>query len=420
MGSFFYHIFLLSYSIGAKIASFFNAKAKLWVAGRKNWHNKLGEWVKGLPADKKIVWIHCPSLGEFEQGRPVLEAIREKFPEYQILLSFFSPSGYEVRKNYAKADYITYLPLDNYFTAKKFIETVSPSLVIWVKYDYWYYFLTGLADKNIPVVLISAIFRKNQPFFKWYGEFWKKMLKAFDKIFVQNEESISLLKQIGIVESVSLAGDTRYDRVVDIANNFEPLPQLVTDFCCSNKVIVAGSTWEEDEEILTHFTEINKDIKFIIAPHEVDADSIGEVKRRFKGAILFSELEKYRGADVNVMIIDNIGMLSRLYKLATITYIGGGFNDSGIHNTLEAAVHGKPVVFGPVYEKFAEAIGLIDAKAAFSVQTALQLEEIFGKLLENKAILIDAGNTAREFVYANCGATKKIMDYLCEKRLLIK
>lgn len=419
MGAVFYHIFLLAYSVGAKITSYFNPKAKKWIDGRKNWHRKISDWRSAQPKDAKTVWLHCASLGEFEQGRPVLEAIKEQFPEYKIVLTFFSPSGYEEKKTYTKADYICYLPLDNVITASKFVETVKPSIVVWVKYDYWYYYLSSLKQANIPVVLISAIFRPSQPFFKWYGKFWIKILQNFTHIFVQTKQSAELLKGIGIIHNVSVAGDTRFDRVMQIAANNEPLPTSITDFCGSSKVIVAGSTWEDDEAILKHYAALHREIKFIIAPHEVDTTSIAEVQGRLPNSCLYSAIENINPEN-NVLIIDNIGMLSRLYKLATITYVGGGFNDSGIHNTLEAAVHEKPVVFGPVYEKFAEAVDLVSTGAASSIASAIELEQTFDALLQNPERLKKAGKEARNYVLKNCGATKEILDYLCENRLLIK
>lgn len=420
MGTVIYNIFLVLYSTAIRIASFFNKKAALWVQGRKQWQLKLQKKLDEMEPGNNWIWFHCASLGEFEQGRPVLEKMKDTFPDYKILLTFFSPSGYEIRKNYPKADMVMYLPMDDFIASKKFIRLLKPSLVIWVKYDYWYYYLTELKKMNIPVILVSGIFREGQPFFKWYGAIWKKMLETFTHIFVQNDYSAALLKAIGIQGNVTVAGDTRYDRVIDIAENFEPLPKAVLDFCNGHHTIVAGSTWEEDNALFTHFSRENNHLRFIIAPHETDKAAIEDAKKHYHSPILFSDLinNESLAKQSNVLIIDNIGMLSRLYKIATIAYVGGGFNDSGIHNTLEAAVHGKPVIFGPVYEKFAEANGLIEKNAAYSISNALELEQALNKLLLDTQFLETAGCAAKEFVYSNRGATETIINYLCEKRLL--
>jgi 3-deoxy-D-manno-octulosonic-acid transferase len=361
--------------------------------------------------------MHCASLGEFEQGRPIIEQIKKDYPSYKMLLTFFSPSGYEVRKNYSGADGIFYLPLDGKKNANKFIEIVNPSLVIWVKYEYWYYYLTALQQKNIPTVLVSAIFRESQPFFKWYGGLWKKILQSFDKIFVQNEYSISLLKSIEMHENAVLAGDTRFDRVIAIAENKCPLPYELIQFCKNKKVIVAGSTWEEDEEELVHYARTHEHIKFIIAPHEIDEERLSDIKIMFKNAIYFSEFVK-ENANAQVIIIDNIGMLSSLYDLADVAYIGGGFNDAGIHNILEAAVYGKPIVFGPVYEKFSEANDLVDRGGAFSIENALELETLLDKLLSGNELLKNTSEISKKYVYEKQGATNIIVNYLYKKRLL--
>ncbi len=367
---------------------------------------------------EKVIWVHCASLGEFEQGRPIIESIKAQYPSYKILLTFFSPSGYEVKKNYNGVDAVFYLPLDGKSNANKFIDIVKPSLVIWVKYEYWYYFLTALQQKNIPTVLVSAIFRESQPFFKWYGSLWKKILQSFDKIFVQNKYSISLLKSIMMDKNALIAGDTRFDRVISIVENKTALPDVLIQFCKNKKIIVAGSTWEEDEEELVHYARMHDEIKFIIAPHEIDTERLLDIKRMFKNAIYFSEFVQ-GNVDAQVIIIDNIGMLSSLYELAHITYIGGGFNDSGIHNILEAAVYGKPIIFGPEYEKFSEAVDLVDREGAFSIENALELESLLDKLLQDEALLKNTSNVSKNYVYEKQGATNLIVQYLHEKRLLI-
>jgi 3-deoxy-D-manno-octulosonic-acid transferase len=408
----------LLYKFGALIASLVNKKAKMWQNGRRNIFENILNWRSTISENQKIIWMHCASLGEFEQGRPILENIKAKYPKYKILLTFFSPSGYEIRKNYTGADAVFYLPLDGKKNAEKFIDVVKPSVVIWVKYEYWYHYLTCLKNKNIPVFLISAIFRANQPFFKWYGAFWKKILYCFSHIFVQNKESISLLNSIGIDKNLSVAGDTRFDRVIDIANQQNTLPDSISSFCSNAKVIVAGSTWQDDEEELVHYAKTNPQIKFIIAPHEISTERIAEVEAIFKNSVTLSQLNSNNNK-VQVLIIDNIGLLSQLYRIATIAYIGGGFNSSGIHNILEAAVYGKPIIFGPVYEKFAEAKSLVNLNAAFSFENALELEQLLDTLFNNNELYNKAAITSKNYVFNMQGATNNIVQLLYEKRLLI-
>ena len=420
-----YHIFLVGYALGIRIAALWNPKARLWLAGRKNLFSSINlptaQAGCQLPtASSQVIWMHCASLGEFEQGRPLLEDIKLQYPGYRIVLSFFSPSGYEVMKDYPGADHIFYLPMDSLSNAKKFIDAVKPSLVLWVKYEYWFYYLDELKRRNIPVILVSGIFRAGQPFFKWYGGIWRAMLGCFTHFFVQNEASEKLLQTIGIKENITLNGDTRFDRVIAIAKNFEPVPHI-EGFCDNNRVIVAGSTWEEDEIELLHYVKVHPEIKFIIAPHEVGEKKLNEVKKEFPNSVFYSSLAANpAAADINknVLIIDNIGMLSRLYKYATITYVGGGFGSDGVHNVLEAAVFGKPVVFGPEYEKFAEATGLVEAGGGLSFSLPLGLEKIFTELLSDESSLKEAGDASKEFVFEQQGATGKIISYIQEKRLL--
>ena len=409
MSLLFYNLFLFLFSVGIRVAALWNRKANLWVRGRVQF--------PVLPLNDKVIWMHCASLGEFEQGRPLLEAIKEQYPSFKIVLSFFSSSGYETRKNYAGADSVIYLPMDNSVHAKRLISAINPSLVIWVKYEYWYYYLTELKKRNIPVLLVSGIFRESQPFFKWYGGIWKQMLKCFRHLFVQNEASKVLLRTIGIEASV--AGDTRFDRVIAISEKREPV-KFIREFIGSKQVLVAGSTWEDDEVELIHYVKAHPEVKFIIAPHETDKNNMEDVKKQFGNVILYSSLlaGERIPADTNVLLIDNIGMLSRLYQYADVTYVGGGFGKDGIHNILEAAVYSKPVIFGPVYEKFAEARCLVSAGGAFSVESALELEALLNNLFSNKDECKLAGKICGDYVYSNKGATSKIMDYVTEKRLL--
>ena len=412
-------MFLLLYHFGIKVIAFKSPKAKLWLAGRQNYYQKLQNWKATLQQNDKIIWVHCASLGEFEQGRPLIEYIKKNHAEIKILLTFFSPSGYEVRKNYSQADAVFYLPLDSKKNANQFIEIVQPNFVIWVKYEYWYYYLTTLKAKNIPVFLVSAKFRESQPFFKWYGKLYIKILQSFTHIFLQNDEtSLELLQQINI-KNVTAVGDTRFDRVAEIIHTKNNLPAAIVQFCRNQKVIVAGSTWQEDEELLVHYANVHPTIKFIIAPHDVDVERIAEVKNVFKTATTLSEMLQGKAA-TQVLIIDNIGMLASLYKIADITFIGGGFNSSGIHNVLEAAAYGKPVIFGPIYEKFAEAVDLVTLGGAYSVDTSIALEALLDKLFNDTVLLQNAGAISENYVKNMQGATNKIMQYFYENRLFTK
>lgn len=403
-------------------------KAKKWIQGRKNIFDLID---KQLATNSgKPIWMHCASLGEFEQGRPLLEELKSKNSKVKIVLTFFSPSGYEVMKDYKGADFIFYLPMDSPVNAKRFLDAVNPALVLWVKYEYWFYYLTEIKQRHIPTVLVSGIFRKNQPFFKWYGAIWRKMLETFTHFFVQNSTSKQLLASLGYHENVSMNGDTRYDRVLEIAENFIPVLHIEA-FCGDSQVIVAGSTWEEDEIEFLHFVNVNPLIKFIIAPHEIDEINLKNVKNEFPNSIFYSELVEHettqnqqlllangQSRQPHVLIIDNIGMLARLYKYATIAYVGGGFGSAGVHNVLEAAVYGKPVIFGPEYEKFDEAIGLIVAGAGISIDGPVGLEQVMNELLNDEAIRKSRGEAAKHFVDDQAGASIKISQFIQENRLL--
>jgi len=407
----FYRFIVWLYQLGIRLIALWNTKARKWVEGRKQFPE--------FSHDRKpCIWVHCASLGEFEQGRPVLEALKNNYPGYPVMLSFFSPSGYEIRKNYPGADTVFYLPSDTPGHAEKLINLINPALVIWVKYEYWYYYLSTLHKKGVPVLLVSGIFRPSQPFFTWYGSFWRKMLGQFQMLFVQNNDSNQLLKSIGITNSI-VAGDTRFDRVVEIAEKKKQV-QYIESFTANFPVVVAGSTWEEDEVEWMHFVRLHPGVRFVFAPHVVSAERVNAMKKTFSGAITYSQLSANPEIPIgcHVLIIDNIGMLSSLYQYAQITYIGGGFGNDGIHNTLEAAVYGKPVVFGPQYQKFAEAVDLVKIGAAFPVSNALVLEKIINHLLNHKESCEKAGETARQYVYQQKGATDLIMTYVAEKRLL--
>ncbi|MBW0179330.1 glycosyltransferase N-terminal domain-containing protein [Sediminibacterium sp.] len=412
-----YRIFVWIYPKAAWLLSFYNPKAKLWVNGRKQQFRKLSMIFH--TNQQPVVWMHCSSLGEFEQGKPVLESIRQQYPQYFILISFFSPSGYEIRKHDTVADYVCYLPMDRPYNASRFLNIVQPSLVFFVKYEFWFYYLDEIRQRNIPLLLVSGIFRPDQAFFKWYGKFYRGMLQKFSHLFLQNKESYALLQQLELSQDYSVAGDTRFDRVLQIAGRFEPLP-LIASFCGSHPVIVAGSTWTDDDEALDHFANTYTDIRFIIAPHDIDEDRLKECEHLYQHSIRYSALVAQPDAAMNrnVLIMDNMGMLSKLYHYATIAYIGGGFGDDGIHNALEAAVFGKPVVFGPVYDKYQEAIDLVDTGAAFSIEDALELEEQLKELLSNQTLLKQSGRIAGDYVREQAGATAMILHYIQANRLL--
>jgi len=403
------------------IASLFNAKAKKWVTGRKGIFTRLEETI---PQNEKIIWMHCASLGEFEQGRPVIEKLKYTYPRHKILITFFSPSGYEAQKNYQLADWVFYLPADGPRNAKKFLEIVNPSLVIFVKYEFWYYYLKKIKYRNIPLLLISAIFRKEMSFFKWHGMLQRKMLSRFDHLFVQTKQSKLLLDGIGLGSICTVSGDTRFDRVIEIAEEFTPLP-LIENFIANVKVIVAGSTWPADEIVLKRMFTAPEGLptKLIIAPHEISDKHIADIKNLFPDAVLYSSLVENEIESLsNCLIIDNIGMLSRLYYYATFTYIGGGLTPGGVHNVLEAAVYYKPVLFGPYFQKYSEAVGLLKAGGGWSFRdkqkNGIALTNQIKFLLENNAAYEKMSTAAGEFIHENIGASAKIISFIQEKRLL--
>ncbi len=417
---FFYNIFLWVFKAGIHIASLFSTKASKWVQGRKGLFEKLEA---AIPANSKIVWMHCASLGEFEQGRPLLEKMKDQYPEYRFLLTFFSPSGYEVQKNYTGADWVFYLPADGPTNARRFLEIVHPSLVIFVKYEFWYYYLKKIKYRNIPLVLVSALFRKDMSFFSWYGGLQRKMLSRFDHLFVQNESSAELIRGIIGAGNCTVSGDTRFDRVAAIAGRFEPIP-LVEEFSGNSPLLVAGSTWPDDEKVLAGAWQgLNiTGLKIIIAPHEIDEKHMLEVKNLFPEAVRFSEAKTGSIKEKKVLIIDNIGMLSRLYKYGWLTYIGGGMNKNGVHNVLEAAVYSKIVLFGPFYHKYNEATGLVSCGGGISFtdeeKNGQTLKLIIETLADDEREYQIRSESAGHFVQSNRGATNKIIHYFQEKRLL--
>lgn len=413
-----YNLFLVIYSFGIRVVSTWNKKAKLWVKGRENFFENLSNTYTVSP--NKKVWMHCSSLGEFEQGRPVLKKIIENDPDTFIVITFFSPSGYEIAKNDKDFRQVYYMPMDSPSNAKQLLDLFKPDIILWVKYEYWHYYLQEIKRRNIPLLLISGVYQNNQVFFKWYGSFYRKMLECFTHFFVQNISSKEQLQKLIAEEKITVSGDTRCDRVTNIAENFTEVDGIA-NFCGNKKVIVAGSTWEDDEAEWTHFVKTHPEIKFIIAPHEIDDENLADIKKEFPGSIFYSEWMEKQVSDngtSNCMIIDNIGMLSRLYKYATITYVGGGFGYNGLHNILEAAVYGKPVIFGPEYERNFEAEELIDCSGAISIENALELEKVVNGLLNNEEEIASRGNAAKNYVYNNAGASQKIIEYIQKNRLL--
>ncbi|WP_338140791.1 3-deoxy-D-manno-octulosonic acid transferase [Wenyingzhuangia gilva] len=385
----------------------FSTKIKLFVEGRQEVFQKLKNKIN---LTHKTVWIHAASLGEFEQGRPVIEEIKKEYPEYQIVVTFFSPSGYEVRKNYELANVVCYLPLDTIDNAKKFIKLVQPSVAIFIKYEIWPNYLIELKKQNIPTLLVSGIFRENQIFFKSYGGWMRKSLNTFTSFFVQDETSKELLNSIAINE-VSIVGDTRFDRVQKLVETNEKLP-FVNDFKNESYLLVAGSTWLEDEEkLLAYINNIaKKDEKFIIAPHNIKAEEILRLKNSLqKKTVLFTEKAGKNLSDYQVMIVDTVGILSKIYAYANVAYIGGGYTKSGVHNTLEAATYGLPIVIGPNFKKFKEVKDLVSLKGCVSVNNSNDLSEFLKSMYQDSEVRAEKSRITKNYVTQNLGATQKIM-----------
>ncbi|CAN5571847.1 glycosyltransferase N-terminal domain-containing protein [soil metagenome] len=416
MGKFAYILFIRLYPLAAKIFGLFNKKARLWVAGRQDIFASIHGRLQN--DTRKKIWVHCSSLGEFEQGLPLMEELKKKYPFCAVVLTFFSPSGYENEKDNKIADHVFYMPVDGPENAKKFYDSVQPSLVVFVKYEFWYYYLHEAKQRNIPLLLVSGIFRKSQPFFAWYGDFHRQMLQCFTHLFVQTEDTLQLLKSIQVINA-SVSGDTRFDRVLEIAEDFKPVPGI-DKFIAGKSVVVAGSTWLEDDEALDHYANTYKDHCFIIAPHNIGEGRLKECESLYKKCIRYSALQGLSGIpkEATILLIDNIGVLKYLYKYADICYVGGGFGGDGVHNVLEAAIYNKPVVFGPEYEKYVEAVELIDKEGAFSVENALELEEMLNELFEDADLYQYCAVAAGNYVRSKTGATAGVMQYIQEKRLL--
>lgn len=395
--------FLLSF------VALFNSKINLFVQGRKNVFTFLEQKIK---ATDKTIWFHAASLGEYEQGLPVIEKIKTEYPSHKIVVTFFSPSGYEVRKNNTVADATIYLPLDTKTNAKKFLKMVHPEMAFFIKYEYWLNYLNELKTTKTPTYLISGIFRKNQMFFKWYGGFYRKALDSFTYFFVQNEASKKLLLQLG-KSNVAISGDTRFDRVAAILEKDNSL-EYISQFKNNTLTIVVGSSWPKDEALLLDFINKNEfNIKFIIAPHNIKDNQIELLKSRItKKTVLFSEMKGKKLADFDVFIIDTIGILTKIYSYADIAYVGGGFGNPGVHNLLEPATYGVPIVIGPNYSHFAEATALVNMGGCVSISTKKELGDTFKDLILNDAIRSEKGHICSTFVLMNKGATNIIMKTL--------
>ncbi len=405
---FFYTLGIHLYYWAIRIATYFIPKAKAWIDGRKQLFSQLESDIK-TPVD---VWVHCASLGEFEQARPLIEALRERYPEKQVLLTFFSPSGYEIRKNYAVVNHVFYLPIDTPRNARRFLDIVQPKVAIFVKYEFWQNYLCALKNRNIPTLLISAIFHPKQPFFRWYAPLFRPVLDCFDRLFVQNEASAQLLEEIQL-RHFQITGDTRVDRVLAIAQTAKGFPKI-KQFTSNSPTLIAGSTWPPDEAILADYINAHpdEDWKYIFAPHDIEASHIEQLVARFEVPTLrYTRLTPSSDlANTKVLIVDTIGMLSQLYQYGNIAYIGGGFG-AGIHNTLEPIAFGLPVVFGPKYEKFEEAVRLIATGGGFCVHSKADFGDIF-KNLQNEPQYTVASKAAKAYIIQNQGATLKILDYL--------
>lgn len=407
-------LYNLGIALGAafvRLISPLNPKMRAIFSGRKGMFERMQS---EIGYDAPIVWIHVASLGDFEQGRPLVDCVKERYPDHKILLTFFSPSGYEVRKNYANADYVFYIPIDTKRNVRRFLDIVKPEIAIFVKYEFWLNMLTELRRRNIRTFITSAIFRRNSIFFSPFGWWWRRALHSFESIFVQDEGSKSLLAELGF-DNVIVAGDTRFDRVAAIAESAERV-DIVEQFKGDKQLFVAGSTWGIDEEYLVPLINAYPNTKFIIAPHEISEERISKLEREVKGGVVrYTRFTQCEYADKQLLVLDTMGLLSRVYGSADWAYIGGGFG-AGIHNTLEAAVYGLPVAFGTKYRKFKEACDLISLGVARSVRNREELQQWFASLHHNQAELDKIKALAKEYTSHHRGATDKIVDSIFTRR----
>ena len=407
---FLYQIIILFVAQLLKLVALLNPKIKLFVEGRKVVFQTLQE---SITPSEKTIWFHAASLGEYEQGLPIMEAVKKIYPSHKIILTFFSPSGFEVKKNNTVADVTVYLPLDTISNAKQFLDLVHPEKVFFIKYEFWPNYLKELKNQNIKTYLISGIFRENQAFFKWYGGFYRNALQAFDYFFVQNDSSKKLIQRLGF-DNVMISGDTRFDRVMNILERDNSL-DFMDEFCTTNsKIIVIGSSWPKDEELLiSYINQADATVKFVIAPHNIKTDQIITLKSQLrKKTILFSEKDSDDVSNYAVFIIDTIGILTKIYSYADIAYVGGGFGNPGVHNVLEPATFGVPIVLGPNYEHFAEAIALVSLGGCISIKDFNSLAATFNLLLQNEDERFEKGHICSTFVQMNTGATEKISNQI--------
>jgi 3-deoxy-D-manno-octulosonic-acid transferase len=404
-----YNCIVLIATFFLSIVALFSKKMKLFVEGRATSFAKLSIF----NADDKVVWFHAASLGEFEQGRPIIERLKQEFPSHKVVLTFFSPSGYEVRKDYELADVVCYLPMDSRRNVKQFLDTVNPTMAIFIKYEFWPNYLKGLQQRNIPTLLVSGIFRENQIFFKPFGTFMRKSLNAFDHFFVQDQASKGLLNSIN-QKNVTISGDTRFDRVYKILQQENEL-DYISEFKNNQYTVIAGSTWKEDEELLVSYinNSASDDEKFIIAPHNMNTKDIEELKKSIrKKTVLYSEKEGKVLSNFDVFIVDTIGVLTKIYSVADAAYVGGGLTKNGVHNVLEPATFGVPIVIGPAYKKYKEIVDLVALNGCKVIANQNEFSAIFTKLKENVSYRKQLGQINTRFIKDNIGATKATMKYI--------
>lgn len=405
-----YTFFIQMYGFAVSIAAHFNPKANLWISGRKNWKNKMKQ---AISPEDKIIWIHCSSLGEFEQGRPVMEKIKKEFLHHKLAVSFFSPSGYEVRKDYQGADYIFYLPLDTPKNAKQLIKILHPEILILVKYEYWYNLLNRLQKKKIPVVVISAVIKEKNLFFRPFANWFRKRIAGIEHFFVQDNDSKNLLESIGI-ENVSVSGDTRFDRVKEI-REANVRVEFIEKFKGNSKLIIAGSTWPDDEEILVKFIneKLPDDWKLIFAPHNIKEKEILSLSEKVsKETAIYTKSDQNQIENSQILILDTIGMLTKIYAYSDLSYVGGGFTKTGVHNTLEPAVFGVPIIFGPNYENYFEAIDLLENQGAVRFIDQFDFDQKMMNLIENEDERKRRGNSAENYIQEKPNSSNLILDYL--------
>lgn len=405
-----YTFFIQMYGFAVSIAAHFNPKAKLWISGRKSWKNKMKQ---AISPDDKVIWVHCSSLGEFEQGRPVMEKIKKEFPYHKLAVSFFSPSGYEVRKDYQGADYIFYLPLDTPKNAKQLIKILHPEVLILVKYEYWYNLLKRLQKKDIPVIVISAVIKEDNLFFRPFGSWFRKIIAGIEHFFVQDNDSKNLLESIGI-EKVTVSGDTRFDRVKEI-REANARVEFIEKFKGNSKLIVAGSTWPDDEEILVKFIneKMPDDWKLIFAPHNIKEKEILSLSEKInKKTAVYTKSDQNQIENSQILILDTIGMLTKIYAYSDVSYVGGGFTKTGVHNTLEPTVFGVPIIFGPNYENYFEAIDLLENQGAVRFIDQYDFDQKMTNLIENEDERKLRGNAAENYIQGKPNSTELIIDYL--------